>query len=385
MPSAQDSKTIRIGVVGTGFIARRLFDSARLMGDLEVTRALTRRPLDGCPEVPDDVQLTHSVNDLLDHADLIVECSGDPVHATTVIGQALAADLPVVTMDSEFHVTCGSHFVGKGYLTEANGDQPGVQAALHHEAVGMGFEPLVYGNMKGFLNLDPSEKDMKFWAEKQGFSVQQTTSFTDGTKVQIEQAFVANAFGTDIVKQGLLAAQDDTFEAACGHLTEAALAHGKPISDFIVVPGQAPGVFIIATIDESQRPVLEVLKMGPGPYYTLVRPFHLCGLEVPNTVRAAMQGHPPLLNNSAHPTVGVAAVAKKDLSPGTHIDSGIGSFLVRGEAVRFSDAPKHVPIGILTDATITRAVEAGQVITVDDVDLPASEARDIALALVQGG
>jgi len=384
MWSFPNPEVIRIGVVGTGFIARRLFDSARLMGDLQVTRALTRRPLESCTEIPKNIQLTHSTQELIDHADIVVECSGDPVHATPVVREVLAADLPVVTMDSEFHVTCGSHFVGKGYLTEAHGDQPGVHASLHHDVVGMGFEPLVYGNMKGFLNLNPSRKDMEKWANLQGFSVQQTTSFTDGTKVQVEQAFVANAFGAGIAKPGLIAAQSDNFEEAARSLVDAAVELGHPISDFAVVPGQAPGVFIIATIDESQRPVLEVLKMGPGPYYTLVRPYHLCGLEIPNTVRQVMQGQPPLLDNSSEPTVGVAAIAKKDLEPGERVEAGIGSFQVRGEAVRFSDAPKHVPIGILSEATVTKPIEAGQMLTIDDVDLPQSEARDVALGIVSG-
>jgi predicted homoserine dehydrogenase-like protein len=286
-------------------------------------------------------------------------------------------------MDSEFHVTCGSHFVGKGYLSEANGDQPGVQAQLHDELVGMGFEPLVYGSMKGFLNPNPGLEDMSYWSERQGFRVQQTTSFTDGTKVQIEQAFVANAFGAGIAKPGLLAVQNDSFEDATRALAEAALELGHPIADFTVVPGQAPGIFVIATIAESQRPVLAALKMGDGPYYTFVRPYHLCALEIPNTIRRAMRGQPPLLNNSAAPTIGVAAVAKRRLHRGERIESGIGSFQVRGTAVRFRDQPNHLPIGLLYGATVTRPIEPEQMLTLDDVDLPDSFAREITLKLIR--
>jgi predicted homoserine dehydrogenase-like protein len=374
---------IRVGVVGTGFIARRLFDSCRLMADLEVSVALTRRAFDSIRDISSNVRLTHSRQELIDRSDVVVECSGDPLHAAEVVRDALAARLPVVTMNSEFHATCGSFFVGKGYLTEANGDQPGVQAQLRDELVGMGFEPMVYGNMKGFLNENPSRKDMEYWSAKQGFRVQQTTSFTDGTKVQIEQAFVANAFGADIVKTAMLAPQMDRFEDATNALVEAAMELGHPIADFTVVPGQAPGVFVIATIDKSQRPVLAALKMGEGPYYTFVRPYHLCALEIPNTIRRAMQGQPTLLDNSAAPTVGVAAVAKRRLDPGEHIDMGIGSFQVRGVAVRFCEEPDHTPIGLLYGATITRRVEPGQILTLDDVDLPDSYGRDITLRLVR--
>ena len=383
MPIPADSRPIRVGVAGTGFIARRLFDSLRLMDDLQVSVALTRRALDSVQNAPAEVRLTHSTQELLDSSDIVVECSGDPIHAAEVIRDALAAGLPVVTMNSEFHVTCGSHFVGKGFLSEANGDQPGVQAQLHDELVGMGFRPLVYGSMKGFLNPNPSLKEMLYWSERQGFRVQQTTSFTDGTKVQIEQAFVANAFGASIAKPGLLAVQNDSADAATRALAEAAVELGHPISDFTVVPGQAPGVFVIATIAESQRPVLAALKMGEGPFYTFIRPYHLCALEIPNTLRRAMQGQPVLLNNSATPTIGVAAVAKRRLNAGERIETGIGSFQVRGTAVRFCDEPRHLPIGLLYGATVTRPVEPEQMLTVDDVDLPDSYARDITLELIR--
>jgi predicted homoserine dehydrogenase-like protein len=383
MPIPADSRPIRVGVAGTGFIARRLFDSLRLMDDLQVSVALTRRALDSVQNAPAEVRLTHSTQELLDSSDIVVECSGDPIHAAEVIRDALAAGLPVVTMNSEFHVTCGSHFVGKGFLSEANGDQPGVQAQLHDELVGMGFRPLVYGSMKGFLNPNPSLKEMLYWSERQGFRVQQTTSFTDGTKVQIEQAFVANAFGASIAKPGLLAVQNDSADAATRALAEAAVELGHPISDFTVVPGQAPGVFVIATIAESQRPVLAALKMGEGPFYTFVRPYHLCALEIPNTLRRTMQGQPVLLNNSATPTIGVAAVAKRRLQAGERIETGIGSFQVRGTAVRFCDEPRHLPIGLLYGATVTRPVEPEQMLTVDDVDLPDSYARDITLELIR--
>ena len=94
---------------------------------------------------------------------------------------------------------------------------------------------------------------------------------------------------------------------------------------------------------------------------------------------------PSLLNNSATPTIGVAAVAKRSLEAGERIESGIGSFQVRGEAVRFRDEPNHLPIGLLYGATVTRPMEPDQMLTLDDVDLPDSYARDITLALIRNG
>lgn len=377
MPAPPQRPPARVGVIGTGFIARSLFDVTRPMVDLSVSRALTRRPLDRLGEVGSDVTPTHSVQELIDHSDVVVECSGDVVHATEVIAKVMAAGLPVVTMNSEFHVTCGSHFVDKGYLTEAEGDQPGSTAALHKDVVSMGFEPVVYGNMKGFLNLDPSEEDMLYWSERQGIRVEMTTSFTDGTKVQIEQAFIANMFGADIAQTGLLALHSDDFNGAARELGDVAARLGRPISDFVVSAGQVPGVFIVARHNEVHQPMLRYLKLGDGPHYVLVRPYHLCALEIPKTIRAALAGEPPLLNNSARPRISVSAVAKRAIRAGETIEVGVGSFKVRGQAVRTADAPDHVPIGLLQNATITRNIAPGQTLHRDDVDLPANYAVEL--------
>ena len=379
-PPGEDE--IRVGVVGTGFIARSLLHVAHRLADLRVERVLTRRPIDEIKGLPSDVTLTQSIDELIEHSDVLVECSGDAIHATDVIARVMEAGRPVVTMNSEFQVTCGSHFVRRGYLTEAEGDQPGSTAALQRDVVSMGFEPLVYGNMKGFLNLEPKPEDMKYWSERQGIRAYQTTSFTDGTKVQIEQVFLANGFGAGIARPGLMAVESDDFDDAVRELGRAADELGHPISDFVVCPGQVSGVFITAKHDEVHQSTLRYLKMGEGPYYTLVRPFHLCAFEIPKTIRRVMDGERPLLNNSAEPSVGVAAIAKTDMAVGDRIERGVGSFEVRGSAVRIAEEPKHVPIGILNQGVITRPVERGQMLTIDDVDLPDSKARDIALELV---
>ena len=374
------TNSTQIGIVGTGFIAKGL---TRLIlahhADLNVCAALTRRPIESINDFPAADVLTQSVEQLVDNSDLIVECSGDPIHATIVVEKALAAGKPVVTMGAEFHVTVGTHFVGKGLLTEAEGDQPGCLAALHEDIIQMGFKPLVYGNMKGYLNHTPSRKDMNFWADKQGFSVDQTTSFTDGTKLQIEQAFIANGLGATISQQGMegLLHHEDT-ESAAKALGVIAENIGRPIADFAVFAGQAPGVFITATHDEAERGVLRNIKMGDGPHYVLVRNYHLCAIEIVKTIRRVLNGGGVLLDNSAKPEISVAAIAKTGLQPGNKIQRGIGGFEVRGEAVKFDDSPKHVPIGVLHNAVINRAIEPGQILNWDDVSLPESRAVEIA-------
>ena len=256
----------RIGLVGTGPMARSFaLLIARHHPDLIITRVLTRRPVAALADFPLPQALTHDVDDLAEHADIIVECSGDVAHATAVVERVFEAKLPVVTLNAELHVTTGSYLAGKGLITEAEGDQPGSIAALHEEAVQMGFRPLVYGNMKGFLNHDPSPEDMAYWARRQGISVANTTGATDGTKVQIEQAFVANGLAATITRTGLEGPASEDLQRAAAELAVKAESMGQAIADYVLAVKWAPtGVFVVARHDDDLAGTLETSSSDAG-------------------------------------------------------------------------------------------------------------------------
>ncbi len=197
-------KISRIGVIGTGFVSRNLVAELDRRPEYQLSRVLTRRSIDTCLSFPGRDFLTNSLQELIDDSDLVVECSGDPFHVASLVGSILDAGIPVVTLNAEFHVTIGSYYVDRGLLTEAEGDQPGCLAALKEEARDVGMNVLAYVNMKSFLDRNPSREDMLFWSKKQNFSLPMVTSFTDGTKVQIEQCLAANGLGADIVREDLL-------------------------------------------------------------------------------------------------------------------------------------------------------------------------------------
>ncbi|MFG3454181.1 NAD(P)-dependent oxidoreductase [Stutzerimonas stutzeri] len=348
--------------------------------DVQITRVLTRRKLETLSDFPLPGALTNSIDELIAHADIIVECTGDVFFGTEVIERAFEAGLPVVTVNAELQVTTGSYLAGKGLLTEAEGDQPGSLAALHEDALHMGFQPLVYGNMKGYLNHNPSREDMAYWSKRQGISIDQTTSFTDGTKVQIEQVVVGNGFGATISRPGLEGIASTDLNRSGNILGLIADGLGQPIVDYVIPDGYpAGGVFLVCRHDEVQAPAIDYFKLGAGPYYVLTRPFHLCSLEVGKTVRRVLAGGGVLLNNSIEPTLGVAAIAKRDMKAGEVIERGIGGFDVRGEAVRLADELDHVPIGLLRHTVLKRAVTPGQMITFDDIEMQPSRVLDIVL------
>jgi len=372
------NKVSKIGIIGTGFVGSGLKRTINVLSDMEVSCVLTRRNLNDFPG--EDIH-TNSVQELIDKSELVVECNGDPVYATNILSQVMDAGIPVATMDAELHITSGSYLSTKGLITEAEGDQPGVLAAMKRNLVSMGFDPLVYGNLKGFLNLNPTLEEMQYWASVQGISLEQVVGFTDGTKVNIEQALVANGLGAVVAKRGMYGIESEDIINDSKKLAHRSKEIGKPISDYLLQSPNAKtkfpaGVFITAEYDKEQAPALKYLKLGKGPYYTLIRNYHLIHLEIPATIRQVLQGQGVLLDNSLQPTTSVCTIAKRELKPGTVIKRADRNFQIRGEALSIREAPNHVPIGLMNDVVIKRKVEPGQMLEFYDVEIPESQAYD---------
>ncbi len=362
----------KIGVIGSGFIAKGLINLLDKSENYEITAILTRTKIADRVDIRQKNLLTNSLEDLLKESELIVESTGDAIYATETIDLILQNNIPVVTMNSEFHVTTGSYYIDKGLVTEAEGDQPGSQAALREDVLAMGFKPLVYSNIKGFLNHNPTKEDMEYWGKKSGISLDMVTSFTDGTKVQIEQVFVANGFDLNIAQEGLLGLENDNMQDGGNDLANYAKKLGTPISDYLLSLKLPAGVFIVAEHDKEQQASLKYYKMGDGPYYVIERPFHLCHFEILKTVDRVLKGGGVLLDNGTNPKLSIATIAKRDIEAGEVVKKGIGSFDVRGIAIKIVNHPNHVPIGLMANVKFKKSVKAGELITFEHINLPDS-------------
>ena len=380
-------KITKVGIVGTGFIAKGLAHLIRSSKDFQISKILTRRPINSISDFPHEC-LTNSIAELIDTSDIMFECSGDAIHATEAVLEACNANKIVVTINSEFHVTTGSYFAKKGfYVTEADGDQPGCLARLKLEIEGMGFEPVAYVNLKGFLNPNPTPDEMKYWSDKQQLALDQVISFTDGTKLQIEQAFVANGLGATLAPGGIIGARVESL-SDLDFLVRASEQVGAPISDFVLCNGSPPGVLIvaknkIADLTPGYLPFSR-LSTKEGSGYVLLRTYHLCHLEALNTLRRVVQGDPVLLNNSVNPRITVAAVTKRKILRGDTIVRGAGGFDVRGLAVQLHDNRDAVPICLLQNTRVIRDIELGQIIKFEDVELMDTKALGIYKGLASG-
>ena len=345
-----------IAICGTGFIGVGLALALERHPRLKVSQVYTRRPVREV-EHPFPEVLTNDREKLLSGCDLLVECSGDVLLASEIVAAAHQRGIPVVTMNSEFHVTVGSAFVDTGYLTEAEGDQPGSLAALNEKVTAMGFRPVVFGNV---------------------------TAFTDGTKIQIEQALVANGLGANLLRSGMMGPDSPDLEAAAKQLGEMAEEHeAGPVSDYVLNAGGPAGGFVVARHDAEQQRFLKYLKLGEGPYYFLLQPFHLCHLEMVGTIEAVLNGRQPLLNNGRKPSVGVCAIAKADMEAGDIVTRALGSFVFRGETLPFEQHRDFVPIGLLQDCQLIDTIREGDRVRWDHVTVPDSLALRLFNTLLE--
>ena len=366
----QVGNNIRIGVSGTGFIALNFFRLVKNIPNYSVSHLLSRRKARDFSKRDYASLVTNNIFELIEGCDIILECSGDAIWASEVIKLAFQVGRPVVTMNSEFQIIAGSYYRQFGTLHESAGDQPGSLAVLDHEVRMMGFEPLVYGSQKSFLNPSPDLESMQYWAKRNNQSLEKTISFSDGTKVQIEAALTANGLNADILQEGLMGPTHPSTQTGAIELANIAISQNKVITDYVLHDRGFGEVFIVAKHSVEQHAALSYYKFGQGPFYFIEKPFHLGHFEILKSIDVALTRASPLFNNGAKPTISVAAVAKCSIAAGTLLKQCVGSFKTRGVAVHIKDHPTHIPIGLIRNCEVQRGISAGEILTFEDIALP---------------
>jgi len=93
---------------------------------------------------------------------------------------------------------------------------------------------------------------MEYWARRQGMTLRQVTSFTDGTKLQIEQALVANGLDAALAVPGMLGPVANLGQASRELAATARRLAGR--SATTSCRRARFGVFLVAEHDEVQWP-----------------------------------------------------------------------------------------------------------------------------------
>lgn len=420
---AAENRPIRIGLIGAGkFGSMYLAQIPRTPGvhlvgiaDLSPANArvnlarvgwdperLTAKSLDdavkhGTTHVGDDWQ------SLVRHpaVDVVVECTGSPLHAVDHILEAFANRKHVVNVTVEADAFCGPLLATRAktagvVYSLAFGDQPALICDLVDWARTCGFPVVAAGRghkwlphfsestpetVWGYYGLTPEQ------AERGGLNPKMFNSFLDGSKPSIESTAVSNATGLGVPSNGLLYPPASVEDIP--YVT-------RPISEGGVLERKGM-VEVISSLEKDGRQIPYDIRMGvwvtveaetdyikncfeeynahtdpSGRYFTLYKRWHLIGLEVGVSVASVA-----LRNEPTGVAIGwntdVVATAKRDLKPGDMLD-GEGGYTVWGKLLPATTSKRMggVPLGLAHGVKVIRPVAKGQSLTWDDVAMDTS-------------
>jgi len=317
-------------------------------------------------------------SDLLDSypVDVLVEASTSIVNATQIALQAVSYGAHIVWMNAEADLAFGrlvqteAARFGRVATSDA-GDQHGVLARMIDEARLWGWDIVQAGNIKGFLDREATPQGLVEEAAKRHLDPRACCAYTDGSKLAIEMALIANGRGLKVPKGGMRGPCAKDVQDAL-HLFDLDAARRRPEVDYLLGAAPGGGVYVLGYMeDPEERFLLNYYKLGGGPYYLHYRPAHLCHAETPWAISEVALGHRAILQAS-HYANEVIAVAKRDLPVGYRLEHGIGSADVRGELVDMDAAHDGLPVWMIHDApggVLQRPVKSGEPLLRDTVSI----------------
>lgn len=335
---------------------------------------------------PGTVVLTESPFSLLDRRDfgfdVLVEATNTQGFAAEVCLRAIERGAHVVLMNAEVDLAIGP-LLGQAadaagvVVTSDAGDQHGVLARMIDEIEMWAFRIVMAGNIKGFLDRYATAEGLLEEARIRHLNPVQCCAYTDGTKLNVEMALVANATGLVPWVTGMegprLGRVDEVFEAF-----DFDRYGDTGVVDYILGAEPGGGVFVVGHCDDPlQMQYLQYYKLGRGPYYLFYRPYHLCHLETTRAIAlAALYGRPVMAPTHGR-VADVYAFAKRDVAAGEPMPHGMGGDQAYGliERAALADPRDWLPITLLeaegeARPRFTRALGRDEPITFADVDLP---------------
>ena len=330
--------------------------------------------------------------------DIVVECTGSPLHAVDHILESFAHGKHVVNVTVEADAFCGPLLAKRAQAAGAVyslafGDQPALICDLVDWARTCGFPVVAAGRghkwlphfcestpetVWGYYGLTPEQ------AARGGLNPKMFNSFLDGSKPSIESTAVSNATGLGVPSNGLLYPPASVEDIP--YVT-------RPISEGGVLERKGM-VEVISSLEADGRKIPYDIRMGvwvtveaetdyikncfeeynahtdpSGRYFTLYKRWHLIGLEVGVSVASVALRNEPT-GVATHWNADVVATAKRDLKPGELLD-GEGGYTVWGKLLPAATSKKMggLPLGLAHGVKVVRPVAKGQSLSWDDVSM----------------
>ncbi|MFC1680933.1 homoserine dehydrogenase [Pseudomonadota bacterium] len=311
--------------------------------------------------------------------DVLVEASNSIGPAARYCRAAIEGARHVVLMNAEVDLALGPLLQQEAkrsnvVVTSDGGDQHGVLKRMIDDILLWGFRIVQAGNIKGFLDRYATAEGLAEEAAKRYLDPVQCCAYTDGTKLNIEMALIANGLG-------LLPARPGMEGPACADVHEVMTlfdfdGYGDTGRvDYVLGAEPSGGVYVVGHCDdELQMRYLNYYKLGEGPYYLFYRPYHLCHFETPRVIAECALAQEALLRPDHGRVTDVYAYTKRPVRAGTSIEHGIGGDHFYG-LIDERDNGGRVPITLLEPDDGSRAVvitnlEKDQPLTWDDVEIP---------------
>lgn len=320
-----------------------------------------------------------------DWVDVLIESTNTVGAAARTVQAASRLKIDAVLMNAEVDCLLGpllrrTATDSGAIVTSDAGDQHGVLMRMIDEIRLWGFAIVMAGNIKGFLDRYATPASIAEEARKRKLNPVQCASYTDGTKLNIEMAIVANATGLVPARRGMLGPTADSVGEVFQKFPLETL-RDPGVVDYILGAEPGGGVFVVGYCDAPvQREYLSYYKMGRGPFYLFYRPYHLCHLETTHALARVAIDRKPVFVPRDRPVAEVIAVAKRDLAADTALEPAIGGDHVYGEIERrdVADALGAVPICLLDRdgegvPLVTRDVRKDEPLLWQDVELPDSD------------
>jgi len=402
----ESGKRIRVGLVGAGAMGVGIAYQVALtpgmelafVGDIDIEAAhkaadAAQPPAKfevGTSDVlpsRDVVVLSRDSSMLIERAremevDVLVEATNSVGVAARYCNAAIDGGMHVVLMNAEVDLAIGhllNHRAAERGLvvTSDAGDQHGVLARMIDEIRMWGFQIVMAGNIKGFLDRYANAESLAYEAKIRNLNPVQCAAYTDGTKLCVEMALIGNGEGLVAATRGMEGPRAENVHQVFD-LFDFEKYGGQGVVDYILGAEPGGGVYVVGYCDNPlQADYLKYYKMGKGPWYLFYRPYHLCHLETPLAIAQAALDGSSLLSPWAGRLNDTYGFAKRDLKPGERVEHGIGGDHFYGmiDQCAIAEPASMVPM-VLLEADgderpiVTREIRKDEPLTFDAIELP---------------
>ena len=308
--------------------------------------------------------------------DVIIDATGNPNVGALVALETMRNGKHIVMLNVEADITIGRYLKEEArkagvVYTGAAGDEPAAIVELISFAQSVGLEVISAGKGKNnALDFNATPDQFEKEARERNMSARMLVEFVDGSKTMVEMTAVANATGLVPDKPGMhgpAASIDNIAQVLCGK-EDGGILSQTGVVDYTIGRGVAPGVFCIVKPRHPRvTERIADLKVGPGPCFTLLRPFHLTSIEVPLSAIRAVKYRQPDFEPIDWPVAECTALAKRDLKPGETLGR-IGTYDYRGFTMTWQDARSKaaLPMGLAEGSKVLKPIKAGEQLTYEN-------------------